>query len=43
MTGKVPQRLGITDWIHPDSGVALKHDEQTLAEAFQSSVTRQLI
>ncbi len=28
--------MGITDWIHPDSGVALKHDEQTLAEAFQS-------
>ncbi|MGD9645195.1 MAG: sulfatase [Pirellulales bacterium] len=36
MTGKVPQRLGITDWIHPASGVALPGSETTLAEAFQA-------
>ena len=36
MTGKVPQRLGITDWIHPASGVALPSRETTVAEAFQS-------
>jgi arylsulfatase A len=36
MTGKVPQRLGITDWIHPSSGVALPHAEITLGESFQS-------
>jgi len=36
MTGKVPQRVGITDWIHPQSGVALPAAERTLAEAFQS-------
>ena len=35
MTGKVPQRLGITDWIHPASGVALPSRETTIAEAFQ--------
>ena len=36
MTGKVPQRVGITDWIHPASGVALPSAEITLGEAFQS-------
>ncbi len=36
MTGKVPQRLGITDWIHPGSGVLLPATETTLGEAFQS-------
>ncbi len=36
MTGKVPQRVGITDWIHPNSGVAIPSAETTLAEAFQS-------
>lgn len=36
MTGKVPQRLGITDWIHPGSGVALPAGETTLGEVFQS-------
>ncbi len=35
MTGKVPQRLGITDWIHPKSGIALPASETTLGEAFQ--------
>lgn len=35
MTGKVPQRLGITDWIHPGSGIALPAKEITLGEAFQ--------
>lgn len=35
MTGKAPQRLGITDWIHPASGVALSAEETTLGEAFQ--------
>lgn len=37
MTGKVPQRLGITDWIHPASGVALPHGETTIAETFQKA------
>jgi len=37
MTGKVPQRLGITDWIHPGSGVALPSSETTLGEAFTAS------
>jgi len=36
MTGKVPQRVGITDWIHPSSGIALPGAEVTLGEAFQS-------
>ena len=36
MTGKVPQRVGITDWIHPASGIALPAAEITLGEAFQS-------
>ncbi|WP_029246905.1 sulfatase [Schlesneria paludicola] len=35
MTGKVPQRLGITDWIHPGSGIVLPPSETTLGEAFQ--------
>ena len=35
MTGKVPQRVGITDWIHPSSGVVLPKSETTIAEAFQ--------
>jgi arylsulfatase A len=36
MTGKAPQRVGITDWIHPASGIALPAAEITLGEAFQS-------
>jgi arylsulfatase A-like enzyme len=36
MTGKAPRRTGITDWIHPGSGIALSAHETTLAEAFQS-------
>ena len=35
MTGKVPQRLGITDWIHPSSGIALSESEMTLGKVFQ--------
>lgn len=35
MTGKVPQRLGITDWIHPNSGIVIAASETTLGEAFQ--------
>ena len=35
MTGKAPQRLGITDWIHPGTGIALPASETTLGEAFQ--------
>ena len=37
MTGKAPQRVGITDWIHPASGVALPTNEQTLGEAFRDA------
>ncbi len=36
MTGLAPQRVGITDWIHPNSGIALPAAETTLGEAFQS-------
>lgn len=36
MTGKAPQRVGITDWIHPGDGVALPAAETTLGEAFQA-------
>lgn len=36
MTGKAPQRLGITDWIHPNSGIAIPAAETTLGEAFHS-------
>ncbi len=36
MTGKVPQRVGITDWIHPNTPVALPTAETTLAEAFRA-------
>ncbi len=36
MTGKVPQRVGITDWIHPGSGVAIPAADTTLGEAFQA-------
>jgi len=37
MTGKVPQRVGITQWIPQPSAVHLPHAETTLAEAFQSA------
>jgi len=36
MTGKVPQRVGITDWIPHRSRVAIPAAETTLGEAFQS-------
>lgn len=32
MTGRIPQRLGIDDWIKPGSGVHLKRDETTVAQ-----------
>lgn len=37
MTGKAPQRIGITQWIHQPSKLALPEQENTLAEAFQSA------
>jgi arylsulfatase A-like enzyme len=37
MTGKVPQRVGITDYIRPGTGVALADRETTIAEAFQAN------
>ena len=36
MTGKVPQRVGITDWIHPQDGRALPESETTIAESFRA-------
>ena len=36
-TGKVPQRLGITDWIASGTGVALPAAELTLGEAFRAA------
>ncbi len=37
MTGKMPQRLGITDWIRPESDVALPQSEVTIGQAFQEA------
>jgi len=37
MTGKAPQRVGITQWIHQPSNIHLLAKETTLAEAFQSA------
>jgi arylsulfatase A-like enzyme len=37
MTGKAPQRLGITQWIPQPSKVHLPSDETTLGEAFQEA------
>jgi arylsulfatase A-like enzyme len=37
MTGKAPQRVGITQWIHQPSNIHLPAEETTLAEAFQSA------
>ncbi len=37
MTGKAPHHHRITDWIHPQSGVAIKASEVTLAERFRDS------
>ncbi|MEM7312785.1 MAG: sulfatase-like hydrolase/transferase [Planctomycetota bacterium] len=34
MTGKSPQRVGITQWIAPGTGVILPHEEETIGEAF---------
>lgn len=35
MTGKAPQRLGITQWIHQPSKIHLKSEEVTIAESLQ--------
>ncbi|NWK57013.1 sulfatase [Verrucomicrobiaceae bacterium N1E253] len=37
MTGKAPQRLGITQWIHQPSDLHLPAEETTLGEAFQTA------
>ncbi|MCH2179078.1 MAG: sulfatase [Mariniblastus sp.] len=37
MTGKVPQRMGITQWIPQPSDIHLPLGETTIAEAFQSA------
>ena len=38
MTGKQPHRLGITDWIAPNTGIMLSARETTLGEAFKAKV-----
>ena len=37
MTGKQPHRLGITDWIAPNTGIMLSARETTLGEAFKAA------
>lgn len=37
MTGKAPQRVGITQWIHQPSEIHLPAEETTLGEAFQEA------
>lgn len=37
MSGKAPQRVGITQWIHQPSKIHLKSEEFTLAEALQEN------
>ena len=37
LTGKAPQRVGITQWIHQPSNIHLPAGETTLGEAFQSA------
>ena len=37
LTGRIPQRLGITDWIKPGSGVHLKRDETTVAQLLRKA------
>lgn len=37
MTGKAPQRVGITQWIHQPSDIHLPAEETTLGEAFQQA------
>jgi arylsulfatase A len=37
LTGKAPQRVGITQWIHQPSDLHLPAKETTLAEAFQEA------
>ncbi len=35
MTGKAPQRVGITQWVHQPSHIHLKSEEVTIAESLQ--------
>lgn len=42
MTGRIPNRLGIRDWIPPNSGVFLRPQETTLAQLLQKSGYRTL-
>ncbi|MGB1260858.1 MAG: sulfatase [Akkermansiaceae bacterium] len=37
LTGKAPQRVGITQWIHQPSNITLPKQETTIAEAFQAA------
>ncbi len=37
LTGRIPQRLGIDDWIKPGSGVHLKRSETTVAQLFRQA------
>lgn len=37
LTGRIPQRLGIDDWIKPGSGVHLKRDETTVAQLLRKA------
>lgn len=36
LTGRIPYRAGIRSWIPPDSGIFLKDEEHTLAEALKA-------
>lgn len=42
MTGRIPNRLGIRDWIPPNSGVFLRHDETTIAQLLKGAGYRTL-
>lgn len=37
MSGKAPQRVGITQWVHQPSNIHLKSEEFTIAEAFKKN------
>ena len=37
MTGRIPQRLGIRQWIAPDSGIFLRPGETTIAQLLQQA------
>lgn len=36
MTGRIPNRLGIRDWIPPNSGIFLRKEETTVAEVLKA-------